>query len=224
MSIVGETTDEDLARTLSDTDAVNGFGNRFLWVKVRRQELIPLGGNLSAPVFNQLAKKVKRAAKSARQVGDMDFDAAGERRYIDWYHAANQVTKHGLWAAVTARDEPYVLRLAMVYALCDGQPVIETQHVAAAIAIWDYCDESARLIFGDRSGDRDVDKLHTHLAAVRHTGLDGRGLDRLFGGNPTRATYARERAIDLGLAVETKHQGDRGAPRRIVYAPEYAPE
>jgi hypothetical protein len=154
----------------------------------------------------------------------MDFDAAGEQRYIDWYHDANKVTKHGLWAAVTARDEPYVLRLAMVYALCDGQAVIAAQHVDAAVAIWDYCDESARLIFGDRSGDRDVDKLHTHLAAVRSAGLDGRGRDRLFGGNPTRAAYARDRAIALGLAVETKHQGERGAPRRTLYAPEYAPD
>ena len=224
VSIVGETTREDLARTLSDTDAVNGFGNRFLWVMVRRQDLIPLGGNLTPPVFNQFAKKVNRAAKGARQIGDMDFDAAGEQRYIDWYRDGNRGTKHGLWAAVTARDEPYVLRLAMIYALSDGLPVITERHVNAAIAVWDYCDASARLIFGDRSGDRDVDKLHTHLAAVGHNGLDGRGLDRLFAGNSTRAAATRERAVALGIAVETKQQGERGAPRRIVYAREYAPD
>jgi hypothetical protein len=54
----------------------------------------------------------------------------------------------------------------MIYALMDGSPRINELHVEAAIAVWDYCSESARLIFGDRTGHADVDKLIDAIEAV----------------------------------------------------------
>lgn len=87
----------------------------------------------------------------------------------------------------------YVIRLAMVYALCDGTAMIDDRHVAAALAVWD-------------------------------DGLHGRGLHRLFHNNSRRATQTRERAIDLGVAVEIKEGDTGGRPRQRLYHRDYAPD
>jgi len=36
----------------------------------------------------------------------------------------------------------------MLYALLDSSPIIEIYHLRAALALWFYCDDSARVIFG----------------------------------------------------------------------------
>jgi hypothetical protein len=48
----------------------------------------------------------------------------------------------------TDRARPYVIRLALVYALIDGAKAIGECHLRASLAVWDYCRESARTLFG----------------------------------------------------------------------------
>jgi hypothetical protein len=49
--------------------------------------------------------------------------------------------------------------VAAIYAALDCSQVITTQHLLAALAIWDYCEASARFIFGDSLGDEIADAL-----------------------------------------------------------------
>ncbi len=44
VSIIAYITLEELRRLMSETDALNGFANRFLWCCVRRSKLLPEGG------------------------------------------------------------------------------------------------------------------------------------------------------------------------------------
>jgi len=46
ISIIGHITQDELLRYLENTEAANGFGNRFLWFSVRRSKALPLGGKL----------------------------------------------------------------------------------------------------------------------------------------------------------------------------------
>ncbi len=71
-----------------------------------------------------------------------------------------------LLGAITSRAVPQVLRLACVYALLDGTCVVGPAHLAAALALWEYCEASARLIFGESHGDPAADKLMVALAAA----------------------------------------------------------
>jgi hypothetical protein len=59
----------------------------------------------------------------------------------------------GLLGAVVARAEAHTVRLAMVYALLDGDHMIRRAHLKAAHALWNYCEASARYIFGDMLRD-----------------------------------------------------------------------
>jgi hypothetical protein len=57
------------------------------------------------------------------------------------------------------------MRLSAIYALLAKSSLICPEHHRAAMALWKYCEESARWIFGTSTGDRNADKI---LIAFRH--------------------------------------------------------
>src|SRR5262249_7666354 len=65
-----------------------------------------------------------------------------------------------------ARAEAQVVRLATIYALLDCSDVIRKEHLEAALALWKFCEDSARYVFGNYLGDPVADQilklLHTH--------------------------------------------------------------
>ena len=70
-------------------------------------------------------------------------------------------------AEALARGEAITLRFALVYALLDRSPVIGADHLVAALALWQYAEDSARHVFGDATGDPVADRV---LAALRRGG------------------------------------------------------
>ena len=74
--------------------------------------------------------------------------------------------KPGLLGAMIARAEAQVTRLALIYALLDKSPIIKLVHLQAALALWRYCEASARYIFGDALGDPIADTI---VQALRGT-------------------------------------------------------
>jgi hypothetical protein len=52
-----------------------------------------------------------------------------------------------LVGAVISRAEAQVIRLALIYAMLDQADRIETKHLQAGLALWEYADASARYIF-----------------------------------------------------------------------------
>lgn len=63
-----------------------------------------------------------------------------------------------------SRAEAQVMRLACLYALQDMSSVVRPEHLTAALALWEYCEASARYILGQRLGDPLADEL---LSALR---------------------------------------------------------
>lgn len=120
-----------------------------------------------------------------------------------------------------ARADAQALRLSVAYALTDASPTIDLPHLEAAWALWSFCAASARMLFGDRSGDQVEDRL---LAAIRKAGdegLDSTGQFAAFGRNITarRLEVARESLQDAGL-IYTEHIPTDGRPRVISWANE----
>jgi hypothetical protein len=46
------------------------------------------------------------------------------------------------------------MRLSALYALLDKSAVVKADHLKAALALWEYCEASARFIFGEALGVR----------------------------------------------------------------------
>jgi Protein of unknown function (DUF3987) len=45
ISVIGHITSDELLRDLRQTEAANGFANRFLWLLVKRSKVLPFGGS-----------------------------------------------------------------------------------------------------------------------------------------------------------------------------------
>ena len=51
------------------------------------------------------------------------------------------------------------MRLACVYALLDQSSYVHPEHLIAALALWRYCEDSARYTFGDAFASPAAEKL-----------------------------------------------------------------
>ncbi|MGC1907747.1 MAG: DUF3987 domain-containing protein [Candidatus Acidiferrum sp.] len=197
ISIIGHVTRDELLRFLTSTDTANGFANRFLWICSRRSKSLPEGGNLQRVDFAPLIRKLAAATAATRNAGELRRDDGAKSIWREVYGPLSE-SKPGLLGSVTARSEPQVLRLSLVYALLDGATIISAPHMLAALAAWDYCEASAQFIFGDSLGYPEADRI---LAALRTAtqGLTRTEIRDLFGRNQ------REAVIQGALTALEEH-------------------
>lgn len=59
IGIVAHVTQDELLRNLTDTETVNGFGNRFCWFAVRRSKELPFPGSPSESDLSALAAAIR---------------------------------------------------------------------------------------------------------------------------------------------------------------------
>jgi hypothetical protein len=216
VSIVGHITKHELRRYLSSTDMANGLANRIVWVCTRRSKELPLGGKLQdidvAVLRGELLKAVTFAASKNTEI---KMDAAATDLWCKEYSNLS-AEREGLAAAVCGRAEPQVMRIAMLYALMDLKEMISVEHLRAALAVWRYCEESARCIFGDAMGDATADEL---LAVLRRTpdGMTRNDIRDYFNRNKSAGEIARALTTlaKQGLAKcdMDKSEGGRRAER-----------
>jgi hypothetical protein len=176
ISIVGHITVEELRRTLDETSMANGFANRFLFSCVKRSKLLPHGGDMNDDVTGRLGAQTLEALTAARAIDRVTMTKAAARHWVDVYTALAHGAP-GLLGAITDRAEAQTTRLALVYALLDQAPQIDVKHIEAALALWRYCEASARYVFGDTVGDPNADSI---LRALRNAGAAGLSRTELF--------------------------------------------
>lgn len=195
ISIIGHVTADELRRHLDRTEVANGFLNRFLLVCVRRSQCLPEGGALRDQDLVPLTDALRGAVEAARLTGELARDTAARALWADVYPELSE-GQAGLLGAATSRAEAHVVRLSALYALLDQSRVIGRQHLEAALALWAYCETSARFVFGDALADPVADKLYALLSSRP----EGQGVTRTemydcF----DRHTPAKEIARALGL-------------------------
>jgi Protein of unknown function (DUF3987) len=204
VSVIGHITAEELRRYLTATEAGNGFGNRFLWLCAKRSKYLPDGGNPEAAVLASISRDFRLASEHARDRGEIRRDSAASARWQTVYHDLSD-GRPGLLGSMTGRAEAQVMRLACLYALADAAPEIGVEHLEAALALWRYCFQSARFIFGDSLGNPVADDL---LAALRSAGAIG-----LTRAEMSRDVFGRNRSareITQALALLHEHGLARG--------------
>lgn len=155
ISISADTTRTELAMRMPPGADQNGFGNRFLYCFVRRVQmcLSPDGG--PRPDLMAEIDHLARAISEARKAGCVGMSAAARKLWLRMYPKLEADAELGspLACAMMARAPAHVRRLALILCLLDEPPAVggfqvEVEHLRAAKAIWDYCAESTRFIFG----------------------------------------------------------------------------
>jgi 5S rRNA maturation endonuclease (ribonuclease M5) len=171
ISIIGHITKDELRRLLTETESANGFGNRFLWLAVRRSKCLPEGGNIESENLNDLVMRLREAIEFARSAAGEVTRSEGARELWRIIYPKLSEGKPGLLGAITARAEAQVLRLSAIFALLDCSTKVEDEHQRAALALWSYCDRSARWIFATATGNTRADKILRALQAVGAIGM-----------------------------------------------------
>jgi hypothetical protein len=204
ISVNAHITKHELLREICSTDQANGFCNRFLFAMVRRSKKLPEGGQIETVDFAPIVERIRRSADSAKTACEIRRDDDAREIWRTVYPKLSEGLP-GMLGAVTSRAEAQTVRLSMLYALADCSNVIRREHLLAALAVWDYCEISARYIFGDATGDPDVDTI---LAALRNSpqGLTRSDISSLLGRNKQAVEIARALAMieSMGLAKPNK--------------------
>jgi hypothetical protein len=183
-------TPDDLDRHLSANDIANGWANRFLWLHVHKTKRLPRTEPIPAEIFKPFVEPL--AALMMLGLGKEDLpvnlDAEAQELWENELYDALGVDQPGLFGQVIARGEPYVLRLALIYALLDLEPCkhdrqmlaqallpdisnlcIRREHLEAALSVWGYNVKSADNLFGHKAVDRMSEKVLELLRAHQHT-------------------------------------------------------
>ena len=187
VSILGHITKDELLRYLDDTEAGNGFGNRFLWLAVRRSKVLPEGGRYID--LDPLIERLSEAVELASGIGEMKRDDEARGIWKTVYPTLSE-GKPGLFGALTSRSEAQVMRLACIYALLDASSIVKKEHLLTALALWDYCEASVRYIFGNATGDYVVDRITQSLEQSTE-GMSRTDIYNLFGRNLKSARIGR---------------------------------
>jgi hypothetical protein len=207
ISIIGHITKDELLRDLTRTDSANGFANRFLWICVRRSKCLPEGGNLASVNFQPMTRRLMDALDFSRRQAELERDDDAKELWREVYPRLTG-DRLGMFGAVTGRAEAITLRLSCLYALLDKSEVVRVPHLAAALEVWRYAEDSARFIFGDKIGDQMADTMLTALRSAP-SGLTRTDITKLFGNNKSaqQITAALEVLRSHGLAEYQKKEG-----------------
>ena len=212
ISIIGHITSMELQKLLSESDAFNGFANRFIWVGSVRSKHLPFGGTVDAEALESLGDRLRDAVAFARTVQELAWAPDAASLWAEVYPKLSE-GKPGLLGMVTARSEAQTLRLAMLYALLAKSAEIRLEDLRAALELWRYSAESAAYIFGQALGDSTADAI-VDLLRARPDGVTRTELNAHFDRNKSKAQL--DAAIGLAqanglLRIERSETGGRPA-------------
>jgi hypothetical protein len=223
VGIVAHATIDQLAQRLSLTDPSVSFVNRFVFVIARRQRPLLDEGRIPSEVVVEHGRRLRDNLHAGAGLGEVRRSDAAEAAWREAYPALAEDDPGGLLGIMVARAARHVLRFALVYALADRSPVIDVEHVRAALDLWSYCRSSAEIIVsGAPSAPSDLES--DLLAALRAAGQSGMTLSEqldYFGRNvPARRLHAARQALqDAGLATTgPERRAGSGRPATVTRA------
>jgi hypothetical protein len=194
ISIVGHITADELRASLDRISMANGYANRFLFACVRRARLLPHGGDLGSEALRHLATRTQEAIQRAQAITRVMMTAAARAAWELVYETLSE-GQPGLLGAIVGRAEAQTIRLALLYTLLDGKDEIDVEHLHAALAVWQYCEASARHVFGCALGGSVADVILAALQQAGEAGMTRTQIRDLFGRHRNRAE------IDAALAL-----------------------
>lgn len=161
IAVIGAVTPGELLGLMASRELTNGFANRFLMFWAERTKIMPFPLATPQEVVDALAASVNEIltfCKAARWADKdhtrMDLSPDARKRYEKLYLGELNDTSAGeRISALIERRAPMLLRLAMIFALCDLTTTVEAHHINAALAWVRYSVESVKFIFASANDE-----------------------------------------------------------------------
>lgn len=178
IGICMHTTIAELHQKLNEVEAFNGFANRIIWCCAQRKKIVPFPEPMPKRRLRGFQERFLKILQKAQSFDEMHF--SNEAKGL-WKKIYPELSKEnpGLFGGVINRAEAQVCRLSMIYALLDGSDIINQEHLNAALALWDYCEKSARFIFSNREINSWANKI---LKALESGSKSTTDLHKVFNG------------------------------------------
>jgi hypothetical protein len=217
ISILAHITKAEASDLLTRTDCDNGFVNRFLWVHTERSKYLPDGGEISLEALRPEIDRLLACLQWATGGDEVEIPLSPEAAKL-WREVYCELSegKPGLFGAVVGRAEAHVRRLALTYSLLLGERESSVTSLKAALALWRYCEHTARWIFGTPFNHPDADRIYEALR--RHPN----GMTRTEINGSVFSNHATKERLDdaLGIlqkagAVYSERQKTGGADREV---------
>ena len=163
--MIGHITLSELLECMREVENKNGFSNRVLWIAARREKKLPLPGWIDwrkyPDIISQLSDVMETLGSPAPE-REIHWSSQAKKQWSDFYKSIS-TTNTGIVGSIIARSDAHVLRLTMLFAVLDNAASMETRHLNAAIAFWQYCERSAMWAFGEKTGNRAADQIYWAL-------------------------------------------------------------
>lgn len=176
-SLIGHTTQIELNQLFNPIDMMNGFGNRIMWVHSEQTKLLPNSRPMTEDELDPFKCRLEDAFQFARDEAPRVYPWTKQSRQMweDIYYELMKDKYTDLVDAITKRGRAIMRRMSLIYAVLDCSPVIRTEHLGAAFAMWKYCEHSAMYLFSKHLGDPTADRVYRalleHPAGLTHTEL-----------------------------------------------------
>ena len=218
VGLLGHITPTELREKLRDVDAGNGFGNRFVWLAVRRSRLVADPQSLDgAP--RAVPRPAPPRHRGGATAGRHGRHAGGAALVADVLPRADDAATLGpvRGARLAGRGAAH----APGTLLCPARPGRAGRRLAleSARALWDYAERSVRYLFGDSTGNRTADAVRRYLR--EEAGQASRRELRSEVGVRDAGTLdaAIDLLVSLGLATRAKEpSGPKGGRRTEIIA------
>jgi hypothetical protein len=185
ISLIGHITPQELRDVTREVDKVNGLANRILWCCVRRSKMLPEGGRIESVDFGTEIEELKRVVEFASTEQEIVRDDQAKR---EWCRVYQELTadRPGTFGAICNRAAPQVVRLSLLYAMLDQSKVIKLEHLRAALAVWRFCEASARYAFGQSLSNRVADAILHELKSCGEQGMSRTAISEIFKRNKSK--------------------------------------
>ena len=173
IGMTGNVTPSELLGLLKSRELSNGFANRFLIYWAEQDVVNPFPRYTPHNTVQALAQRVVevlRFVKAERHVERdwlrVELSQEARQLYATLYRGElRNFSFGGTVNGLLERRAPMLLRIAMLFALTDREPVIATRHIEAALAWVRYWLDSVRFIF--QTAEEEATTAKTTQAAQR---------------------------------------------------------
>lgn len=114
------------------------------------------------PKVEELQSKIIQLVCNAQQLGTVSMTPRATALCVEKYPELS-CERFGLVGAVCDRSAPQVIRIALIYCLLDGATAIDVMQLRLALAVWNFCEESAKTIFKGRGSSNIEDRVFAAL-------------------------------------------------------------
>jgi hypothetical protein len=186
VSLIAHITPKELKSLVSDIDSSNGYLNRFMFCLITGGEPKPFPESFDRVDFS-FTKELVALFNFINSIDSAEIVLADDAKglYLEiynefYYRPEDKITE------LVSRNTQHLIKMAMLFAICDQSPEINLSHLKASKALIDYSTASIQELFGKDSLTKKESKVMKFLSSQNGTAPRGKIQSDCFRNNSSK--------------------------------------